>query len=110
MTRIRLSVDVDPELRRQVKMVAASKDQSVKEWIESAIKRELLAEMRESSGRVPSGAGTREDRAWFESDLSRLGEFEPYEWAKGELDEGEPVRRRSDAGAVVDNDVPYGDR
>ncbi len=31
MTRVRLSVDVDPELRRRVKVVAAARDQSVKE-------------------------------------------------------------------------------
>lgn len=79
MTRVRLSVDVDPDLRRRVKMVAASRDQSVKEWIEGAIKRELLAEMRASSGRVTSGAETRDDRTWLERDLSRPGEFEPYE-------------------------------
>lgn len=110
MTRVRLSLDVDPELRRRVKMVAASKDQTVKEWIEGAIKRELIAETQTATGRESEGAGTRDDRAWLESDLSRLGEFEPYEWAEGELDEGEPVRRHSSAGAVAENDEPYAGR
>jgi hypothetical protein len=72
MKRVRLLVDMDPELRRRVKVAAARKDQSVKEWIEDMIEREL-------------------DRTWMESDLSRLGEFEPYEWEEGELDEGKPV-------------------
>ncbi len=71
MTRVRLSVDVDPELRRRVKVAAASKDQSVKGWIEDVIRREL----------------ERESHGWMESDLSRLGEFEPYEWEEGELEE-----------------------
>lgn len=110
MTRVRLSVDVDPALRRRVKMVAASKDQSVKEWIEGAIKRELLAETQATTGRVTSSGRTRKDSAWLESDLSRLGEFESYEWAEGELDEGEPARHHPGAGAVAENDVPYGGR
>ena len=78
MTRVRLSVDVDPELRRRVRVAAASKDQSVKEWLEAVLKRELRR--------------TDDDIAWMESDLSRLGEFEPYEWAEGELEDETPVR------------------
>lgn len=110
MTRVRLSLDVDPELRRRVKMVAASKDQTVKEWVEGAIKCELLADRQTAAERDSRGTGTRDDRAWLESDLSRLGEFETYEWAEGELDEGEPVRRHSNAGAVAENDEPYAGR
>lgn len=110
MSRARLSVDVDPELRRRVKISAASKDQSVKEWIEGAIKRELLAETQTAIARDSEGARTREDRTWLERDLSRLGEFEPYEWAEGELDEGEPVSRHSSAGGVAENDEPYAGR
>lgn len=106
MTRVRLSVDVDPTLRRQVKIVAASKDQSVKEWIEGAIKRALLAETQTAAARGSEGYEIRDDRAWLENDLSRLGEFQPYEWAEGELDEGEPVRRHPSAGAVAEDGVP----
>ncbi len=36
-------------------------------------------------------APTSEDRAWIKSDLSRLGEIEPYKWQEGELDDGIPV-------------------
>ncbi len=32
-----------------------------------------------------------ETRAWMDGDLSRLGEYEPYDWGEGEQDEGEPV-------------------
>jgi len=34
-----------------------------------------------------------ESRTWLESDLSRLGEFEPYDWEEGEADEWEPSWR-----------------
>ncbi len=87
MTRVRLSVDVDPELRRRVRMAAASKDQSVKEWLEDVLERELKR--------------TDEDIAWMESDLSRLGEFEPYEWAEGELENEAPVRYEPGRGLRV---------
>lgn len=77
MARVRLSVDVEPELRRRVRMAAASRDQTVKEWLEAVLERELRR--------------TNEDVAWMEGDLSRLGEFEPYEWGEGELDDEVPV-------------------
>jgi hypothetical protein len=42
-----------------------------------------------------------ESKAWLESDLSRLGEFDPYEWEEGELDEGEPVHYDPGKGLLV---------
>lgn len=33
---------------------------------------------------------TQEDKDWLNADLSRLGEYEPYDWEPGELEEGEP--------------------
>ena len=80
-------MDVDPELRRRVRIAAASKDQSVKEWLEDVLKRELKR--------------TDEDIAWMENDLSRLGEFEPYEWAEGELEDEMPVRYEPGRGLRV---------
>lgn len=41
-----------------------------------------------------------ETRAWLESDLARLGEVEPYEWAKDEAGEGEALRYVPDKGWV----------
>lgn len=81
-------MDVDPELRRRVRMAAASKDQSVKEWLEEVLRRELKR--------------TEEDIAWMESDLSRLGECEPYEWAEGELEDETPVRYEPGRGLRVE--------
>lgn len=88
MTRVRLSVDVEPELRRRVRMAAASRDQSVKEWLEDVLERELKR--------------TDEDVAWMENDLSRLGEYEPYEWAEGELEAEMPVRYEPGSGLRVE--------
>lgn len=42
-----------------------------------------------------------EDRAWLESDLSGLSDFEPYEWAEGELEAGDPIRCVPGGGAVA---------
>lgn len=88
MTRVRLSVDVAPELRRRVRMAAASRDQSVKEWLEDVLERELKR--------------TDEDIAWMESDLSHLGEYEPYDWAEGELEDEMPVRYEPGQGPRVE--------
>ena len=88
MTRVRLSVDVDSELRRRVRMAAASKDQSVKEWLEAVLERELKR--------------TDEDIAWMESDLSHLGEYGSYEWAEGELEDEAPVRYERGQGLRIE--------
>jgi predicted transcriptional regulator len=80
--RVRLSVDVEPELKRRLKVAAASRNVTVKTLIEQALDLALDAESPEDA--TP-------DRAWLESDLSRLGEYEPYDWQEGELDEGEPL-------------------
>jgi hypothetical protein len=34
---------------------------------------------------------TQEDKDWLNADLSRLGEYEPYDWEPGELEKGEPL-------------------
>ncbi len=44
MTRVRLSADVDAELRRRVRIAAASSDRSVGKWIEAAVRQELERE------------------------------------------------------------------
>jgi predicted transcriptional regulator len=44
MSRVRLSADVDAELRRRVRIAAASSDRSVSEWIEAAVRHELERE------------------------------------------------------------------
>ncbi len=107
LVRVRLSVDVEPELRRRVRIAAASRDLSVKEWVEEALLRALASEgldaLATPGGSTSSVEGrTDEDGAWLESDLSRLGEFEPYEWAEGELEEGALVRYEPGVGPVIE--------
>lgn len=41
MARVRLTMDVEPELRRRIKVAAASRDETVRGWLERAILREL---------------------------------------------------------------------
>lgn len=113
MERVRLSADVDPELRRQVKVAAAMADRSISDWVEHAVRRELE---QESSPATDSGddsdgdsggddeaheAYDGEDRGWLESDLSGLGEIEPYEWQEGELEKGAPIDYEPGVGFVV---------
>lgn len=45
---------------------------------------------------------TPEDRAWLESDLSRMGEVEPYDWGPGGEPAGRPVRWDAARGEFVD--------
>lgn len=42
-----------------------------------------------------------EDRAWMETDLSRLGEFGPYEWGAEGPPEGLPVHHVPGVGIVI---------
>jgi len=39
--RVKLSVEVEPDLRRRVKIAATSRDQPIREWIVGAIRHEL---------------------------------------------------------------------
>lgn len=44
MVKVRIVADVDPDLRRAVKVAAASTDRSISEWIERAVRHELERE------------------------------------------------------------------
>jgi hypothetical protein len=43
-----------------------------------------------------------EDSAWLNADLPNLGAYEPYEWAEGELEEGNPVKYIPGKGLVIE--------
>lgn len=47
---------------------------------------------------------TDEDRAWLESDLSRLDEYDPYELTEEQLAEEQPIRYVPGLGLVVKDD------
>lgn len=49
MTRVRITADVDAELRRRVKIAAVRADRSVSDWVELALARELEREAREKA-------------------------------------------------------------
>ncbi len=49
MERVRLSADVEPELRRRVRVAAAASDRKVSDWISEAVKRELDREELENA-------------------------------------------------------------
>jgi predicted transcriptional regulator len=55
--RVRLSADVEPELRRQVKIAAARSDCKVSDWIANAVRREL--EREEAEGHAISRASVQ---------------------------------------------------
>jgi hypothetical protein len=86
MARARLSVDIDADLKKRIKLAAVSNDQSVREWIEQTLTEVL---------------DRQKDRGWMESDLSRLDEIEPYEFAEGDMDKGDPVRYVPGIGFIV---------
>jgi len=57
--KVKLSIEVEPELRRRVKIAAASKDQSIREWIVGAIRHELENDEEEEITLPPAGAKPR---------------------------------------------------
>lgn len=44
MARVRLTADVDPNVRRRVRIAAIERDTSVSDWVEQAVIRELERE------------------------------------------------------------------
>jgi plasmid stability protein len=48
--RSRLSIDVDPELRRRIRVAAASRDLSIRDYVEGIIREALAAESEEDGG------------------------------------------------------------
>src|SRR3954453_12186673 len=54
--RTRLSIDVEPELRRRIEIAAAARDLSVREYVEAILRQALEAEAQ--------GADAAEQAAW----------------------------------------------
>lgn len=57
MERVKLTLEVEPELRRRIKMSAVSKDESLREWVYRAVLREL--EESETEGLTLPSAGAK---------------------------------------------------
>ncbi len=50
MAKVKLTLEVEPELRRRIKLSATARDESLREWVHRAILRELEAEGSGNSG------------------------------------------------------------
>lgn len=61
MEKARLTVAVDPEFRRRIRAAAAVRDESLNEWIERA----LLRELEEEAGGEATGPESAEVRDYF---------------------------------------------
>lgn len=57
MEKVKLSVEMEPELRRRVKIAAAGRDQSIREWLLGAIHHELKNDDEEEQEFYPSEGG-----------------------------------------------------
>jgi hypothetical protein len=86
MTRTRLSVDIDKDLKQRIELAAGQRDQSIGAWIEHALQEALERQ---------------QDHDWLQRDLSSLENFEPYEFQEGDLERGDPVEFLPGEGYVV---------
>ena len=59
------------------------------------------ANSRLNSTLVDENLDKAEDIAWLETDVSNLGEYEPYEWQPGELAQGLPVEIDPEKGVLI---------
>lgn len=57
MARVKLTLEVEAELRRRIKLSATARDESLREWVHRAILRELEAE----------GSGNEEEQDYHPS-------------------------------------------
>ena len=60
MEKVKLSVEMQPELWRRVKLAATNKDQTIRQWIVNAIRHELQNEDGDELIMPVSGAKPRE--------------------------------------------------
>lgn len=73
---------------------------------QAAIVKQLVEALIEKDGEQPATDALErnaEDRAWLNSDLSRLGEYEPYDWGTGGVPKGQPVRYVFGVGFMVED-------
>jgi plasmid stability protein len=68
----RLSIEVDAELRRELKVAAAERDVSVREYVLAALRQALAAEERRDWSRMSEPAFAREWDSDADSEYDRL--------------------------------------
>ena len=59
------------------------------------------ANIQVNSTLVDRNLDKEQDIAWLETDLSNLGEYEPYDWQSGELEQGLPLEIDPEKGIVI---------
>ncbi len=62
MEKVKLTLEVEPELRRRIKLSATAKDESLREWVYRAVLRELEDDEAEELTLPPAGAKPRGSR------------------------------------------------
>jgi len=86
----------DPDLFARVQTAARARGISVQAFAAQAL--------AQADGGPASAQHTTEDRAWLDTDLSRLGEIEPYDWGPDGPPPGRPLRYVPGRGLVTDGD------
>lgn len=95
---------LDPALFERVQAAARARGISVQ-----AFASEALANAVGGGEASPEGNGlSAEDRAWLDPDLSRLSEFEAYDWGPEGVPAGQPIRFVPGRGFVVETETPRG--
>jgi hypothetical protein len=84
---------LDPALFAKVQAAARRRGLSVQAYASDALRRAVEDEPDVDVSAIPVA-----DARWLDADLSRLDEFEPYDWGTGGLPELEPVRFPNDSG------------
>jgi len=86
-------------LKQQIDRLPDSLLQQVFDFVDFLLwKQKANTQTLESSEVVP----TQEESTWLNSDLSNLGAIEPYEWAKGELEQGKAISYVPGKGLVIE--------
>lgn len=85
-------VDIHSELHRLIDALPLHYAVLAKRILEA-----MVGQASETSG----SAG--EDQAWLGADLSRLGDYEPFEWGPQGAPKGKPVRYVDGVGFVVED-------
>ncbi len=74
--------------------------QQVSDFIEFLTWRKMASVELESIS-AEENLERKQDIAWLETDLSNLGEYEPYEWQTGELETGLAIEIDPEKGVVI---------
>jgi hypothetical protein len=79
--RVRLSIDVDPDLKRRIRIAAAERDLSIKDYLEMVVRRELegTTPVSPPMPTEPSSAAT-DDADWSQNHLARPSARDTRYW------------------------------